>query len=237
MSSSYPHEIPVRNRLLAALPADLLASLRTRCSHVKLELRQPLYRAEGPIDAVYFPDGGMISMVMQLEDGVQAEVGVIGREGMLGTPLLFGVDTSYVESMVQIAGSAWRMEAGAFKRELETNAPLRALLLRYSEALQAQVAQTAACNGRHGLEQRLARWLLMAHVRVGADVLPLTQDFIAVMLGVHRPSITVTAGILQRAGLIRYAAGQITVLDRSSLEASSCECYGTVRRRFETLLE
>ena len=117
---------------------------------------------------------------------------------MLGTPLLFGVDTSYVESMVQIPGTAWRMEAGAFKRELETNAPLRARLLRYSEALQAQIAQTTACNGRHGLEQRLARWLLMAHAWVGADVLPLTQDFIATMLGVHRPSITVTAGILQR---------------------------------------
>ena len=138
--------------------------------------------------------------------------------------------------MVQLPGAALRMGAGAFRRELEVSAPLRALLLRYNEALQAQVMQTAACNGRHGLEQRLARWLLVARDRAEGDELALTQDFVAMMLGVHRPSVTVTAGILQRAGLIRYANGHITLLDRPGLEAAACECYGAVRQRFATLL-
>jgi CRP-like cAMP-binding protein len=178
----------------------------------------------------------MVSMVAELEDGTQAEVGIIGREGVTGTALLAGVETSFVEALVQIPGPALRMEARAFQREIEANAALRTLLFRYHEVLQSQISQTAACNGRHGLEQRLARWLLMAQDRVGEDLLPLTQDFIAMMLGVHRPSITVTAGILQRAGLIRYSAGVITVLDRASLEVSSCECYAAVRRRAATLL-
>ena len=167
---------------------------------------------------------------------MQAEVGIIGREGMLGMSLLSGVDTSFVEAMVQMPGTALRMGMTEFRRELETNAPFRAVLLRYNEALQAQVMQTAACNGRHELEQRLARWLLMARDRADGEELPLTQEFMAMMLGVHRPSITVTAGILQRAGLIRYSGGRVTLLDRSSLEAASCECYGAVKQRFATLL-
>jgi CRP-like cAMP-binding protein len=233
---SAPEPQAARNRLLAALPPDVLAQIRPKLTCVSLTNRQVLYPAEGPIEAVYFPEAGMVSMVSHLEDGVQAEVGIVGREGMVGVPLLCGVDTSFVEALVQMPGQALRMEAGAFRRELEANATLRALLFRYNEALHAQISQTAACNGRHGLEQRLARWLLMAHDRVDGDELPLTQDFIAIMLGVHRPSVTVTAGILQRAGLIRYAGGRITVLDRDSLEAASCECYDMVRRRFMALL-
>ena len=157
-------------------------------------------------------------------------------DGVLGHSLQSGIATSFVECMVQLPGTALRMSATAFKSEFEANAPFRTLMLRYNEALQAQVMQTAACNGRHGLEQRLARWVLMAHDRADSDDLPLTQDFIALMLGVHRPSITVTAGILQRAGLIRYAGGRITILDRASLEAASCDCYALVRRRFTLLL-
>ena len=233
---SAPDHPAVRNRLLAALPADVWAHIRPKLTSVSLTNRQVLYAAEGPIEAVYFPETGMISMISSLEDGVQAEVGIVGREGMLGVPLLSGVDTSFVEAMVQMPGQALRMEAGAFRQKVEANPTLRALLLRYHEALHAQVSQTAACNGRHDLEQRMARWLLMAHDRVDDDELPLTQEFIAMMLGVHRPSITVTAGILQRAGLIRYAGGRITMLDRDSIEAASCECYGMVQRRFMTLL-
>ena len=178
----------------------------------------------------------MISLVASMDDGMQAEVGVIGREGLLGVPLLLGVDTSFVEAMVQVPGTALRMGAREFRHELEVNAPFRALLLRYNEALQAQVMQTAACNGRHALEQRLARWLLMAHDRRAANELPLTQDLMAMMLGVHRPSVTVVAGALQRAGLIRYSGGKVTVLDRPRLEAVSCECYALVNRRFTALL-
>lgn len=222
--------------LLASLPPDVLNPLLQKLTPVPLNLRDMLYRADGPMEAVYFVTSGMISLVSNLEDGMQAEVGIIGREGMLGMSLLSGMNTSFVEAMVQLPGTALRMGAREFRQEVEVNAALRQALLRHSEALQAQVMQTAACNGRHGLEQRLARWLLMAHDRVDGDELHLTQDFIAMMLGVHRPSITVTAGILQRAGLIRYMAGRITILDRSSLEASACECYAAVRRRFAVIL-
>jgi CRP-like cAMP-binding protein len=230
-----PPFAPPCNRLLASLPPEALAHLLPKLSPVALSLRQILCLPDAPIDAVYFPESGMVSMVANLE-GTQVEVGVVGREGMVGTPLLAGVETSFAECMVQLPGTALRMGAGAFRAELEANAPLRALLLRYNEALQAQVMQTAACNGRHGLEQRLARWLLVARDRAEGDELPLTQDFVAMMLGVHRPSVTVTAGILQRAGLIRYANGHITILDRPSLEAAACECHGAVRRRFAALL-
>jgi CRP-like cAMP-binding protein len=174
--------------------------------------------------------------VSNLDDGTQAEVGIIGQEGVLGTSLLSGVDTSFVEAMVQMPGTALRIGITEFRQELEISAPFRAIMLRYNEAFQAQLMQTAACNAHHGLENRLARWLLMAHDRASRDELPLTQEFMAMMLGVHRPSITITAGILQRAGLIRYSGGRVTILDRLSLEAASCECYASVQRRFSALL-
>ena len=231
-----PQSTPVRNCLLASLPPDVLAGLLPKLSPVALAMRQPLYSPDAAVEAIYFPESGMISLVATLDDGMQAEVGIVGREGMLGMSLLSGEQTPFIESMVQMPGAALRMAVRDFRHELDANAPFRTLLLRYNEALHAQVMQTAACNGRHGLEQRLARWLLMAHDRADGDELPLTQDFMAMMLGVHRPSITVTAGILQRAGLIRYAGGRVTVIDRPSLEAASCECYGAVQRRFSTLL-
>src|SRR3954469_2424943 len=151
---SAPDHPAVRNRLLAALPPDVLAQIRPKLTSVSLTNRQVLYAAEEPIKAVYFHETGMTSMVSSLEDGVEAEVGIVGREGMVGRPLLSGVDTSFVETMVQLPGQALRMEAGAFRQELEANPAFRALLFRYNEALHAQVSQTAACNGRHGLEQR-----------------------------------------------------------------------------------
>jgi CRP-like cAMP-binding protein len=232
----FPDTPPVLNQLLAAVPDTALASILPKLTLIPLELRKEIFRADGPIEFVLFPQTGMISLVAHLDDGMQAEVGIIGKEGMLGAPLLSGVNTSFNEAMVQMSGSALRMSAADFRTEIEANAPFRTVLQRYSEAHQAQVMQTAACNGRHGLEQRLARWLLMASDRAQGANLPLTQDFIAMMLGVHRPSITVTAGILQRAGLIKYANGLVTVLDRDALEAASCECYHAVRRRFATLL-
>ena len=160
------------NGLLAALPADVREALMQKLTPVPLPLREVLYLADGPIEAVYFVTSGMISLVANLEDGMQAEVGLIGREGMLGTSLLSGVETSFVEAMVQLPGTALRMGARELRQEIEVNAPLRRILLRHTEALQAQVMQTAACNGkRHGLEQRLARWLLMAHDRAEGDEL------------------------------------------------------------------
>jgi CRP-like cAMP-binding protein len=224
------------NLLLASLPADMLAALMPKMTEVVLASRQSLYGADAIIDSVYFPDSGMVSLIANLDNGMQAEVGIVGREGVVGTSLIAGVDTSYVEAMVQMPGAARRLSAADFRLEFNTNTVFRGLLLRYNEALATQAMQTAACNGRHDLEQRLARWLLTTHDRSDRDDLPLTQEFMAMMLGVHRPSITIAAGILQRAGLIRYGGGRISILDRSGLEQTSCECYAAVRKRFKTLL-
>jgi CRP-like cAMP-binding protein len=222
--------------LLAALPADVLTGLLPKLTPFALSMRQPIYSPDTPIEAVYFPESGMFSLVTNLEDGAQAEVGLIGREGMLGVSLLSGIDTPFIESMVQMPGAALRMGVRDFLHEMDASPPFRAIVLRYNEALQAQIMQTAACNGRHELVQRFVRWLLMAHDRADQDQLPLTQEFMAMMLGVRRPSITVTAGILQKAGLVRYSGGRVTVLNRAGLEAASCECYGAVKRRYATLL-
>lgn len=236
MSHSHPSSpAGIRNYLLAALPGSVLSRLLPKLKPVMLLSGEILFLAEQPIEAVYFLDAGMTSLVAQLDEGIRAEVGIVGREGMVGMPLVFGVETAFMEAQVQIAGPALRMESRAFQQELEESPPFRAVLLRYAEAAQALVSQTAACNARHDLEQRLARWLLMAHDRSDRDEVPLTQDFLATMLAVHRPSITVTAGILQRAGFIQYRSGNITILDRSGLEAASCECYGIVQRRFAKL--
>ncbi len=179
---------------------------------------------------------GWISMVCTLDDGSQTEVGLVGREGMVGLPLIAGVDDGFEEAFVQANGQALQMDAGALRRSLDEMPPLRSLLLRYTEAMRNKATQLAACNGRHDLEQRLARWLLMAHDRSDGDELPVTQEFLAMMLCVYRPSVTVAAGILQRAGIIRYTRGQISVLDRAALEATSCDCYFSVSRRFDRLL-
>ena len=231
-----PQSSAVRNRLLAALPPEVLNQLLPKLHRVPLTVRDPLAAPEKPIEAVYFVESGWASMVANLDEGAQAEVGLIGREGMVGHALVTGVDTAFAEAFVQGPGEALRMEAGAFRRELDTHPALFQRLLRYVEAMHAQIMQTAACNGRHHIEQRLARWILMAHDRAESDDLPLTQEFLALMLCVQRPSITVVARTLQQAGIIRYASGTITVLDRDGLEATACDCYRAVRDRFDRLL-
>ena len=226
----------VRNRLLAALPPDVLAQLLPNLHRVGPPLRKTLAVPAKLIEAVYFVESGWVSMVTHLDEGTQAEVGLIGREGMVGQSLATGVDTAFAEAYVQGAGEALQMEAGAFKRELDAHPPLFRCLLRYTEAMHAQTMQTAACNGRHHIEQRLARWILMAHDRADGDELPLTQEFMAMMLCVQRPSVTVVARTLQQAGIIRYAQGRVTVVDRDGLEATACDCYRAVRERFDQLL-
>ena len=218
------------------LPPGALAQLLPKLRPVPLEAPNTLYAAEQRIEAVYFPEAGWSSMVADLVDGARAEVGLIGREGMVGLPLAFGVETAFSEAIVQCSGGALRMEAAVFRQALDEVPALRALLFRYSEALHVQVSQTAACNGHHGLEERLARWLLMAHDRTAGDDPPLTQEFLAVMLCVARPTVTLAARIPQRASLIRYGQGTITVLDRPGLEAASCECYSVVTRQYRRLL-
>ena len=235
MASPPPH-VAVRNQLLLALPPDVLARLLPRMRPVSLVVRETLVAPETRIEAVHFVESGYVSLVMTLEDGTQAEVGLAGREGMVGLPLVAGVDTAVSEAFVQAGGTALRMEAGAFRHALREEPALGPLLSRYGEAMQAQAMQTAACNGRHDLEQRLARWLLMAHDRVDGDEIPMTQEFLAIMLCVYRPSVTVAASTLQRAGIIRNGRGHVSVLDRPALEATACDCYAAVRRRFDTLL-
>ena len=224
------------NRLLAALPAADLARLWPQLEPVGLEMRETLHVSDEPIAAVYFPESGWVSMLALLADGRSAEVGLVGTEGMVGLPLLLGSDSSGTEAMVQASGTMLRLEAGAFRRALEESPALRTLLLRYALAFQQQVTQTAACNGHHALDQRLARWLLMAHDRAQGDEFPMTQEFLAMMLCVHRPGVTIAARLFQQAGLIRYGNGQMAITDREGLEAAACECYGVVRRQFDGLL-
>ena len=227
---------PLCNRLLAALPAEDMTRLRRRLESVELGLREIIHTPDKPITAVYFPESGWVSMMALLTDGNSAEVGIIGFEGMVGLPLLLGSDRSPTEAMIQAPGTFLRLEADAFREELDRSAPLRPLLLRYALAFQAQVTQTAACNGHHALDQRLARWLLIAHDRVEGDDFPMTQEFLAIMLCVHRPGVTIAARLFQQAGLIRYSNGEIKITDRAGLEAAACECHGVVAREFERLL-
>jgi CRP-like cAMP-binding protein len=203
---------------------------------VEMSFRSTLVLPDVPIHNVYFPESGWASLLVPLEDGDAAEVGLIGREGMIGLPLLFGVDRSITEALVQGAGTALAMEAGAFRRVLAENSALRDLLMRYAFALNTQLTMTAACNGRHLLEERLARWLLMSHDRVDGDEFPMTHEFLSMMLGVRRAGVTVAAGSLQKAGLIRYEQGRIQVMDRPGLENAACECHRVVTHEFRRVL-
>jgi CRP-like cAMP-binding protein len=231
-----PHGAGTRNRLLAALPPDGLARLRPRLEPVELPYGRSLHLPNSPIEAVHFVKAGAVSTLASFEDGALVEVGVVGREGLVGLPLVLGAAASPPEARVQMAGTALRLGAEAFREELGQSPAWGALLLRYALAFHALVAQGAGCNARHPLEQRLARWLLQAHDRAESDAFPMTQEFLGLMLGVRRAGGTVAAGILQKAGVIRYERGHIEVTDRPGLEAAACECHGIVRREFERLL-
>jgi CRP-like cAMP-binding protein len=226
----------VRNGLLAALPPDDFALLAPSLRPVRLDLKQTLHEPERPIEAVYFLEAGMVSLLARLEDGVAQEVGIVGREGVVGLAVALGAESVGTEAMVQADGAALRVDADELRMAFERSAALRALLLRYAQALHAQVTQTAACNGRHTVDERLARWMLMAHDRADGDEFVMTQEFMAIMLGVRRAGVSVAAGILQKAGLIGHTYGRVIILDRAGLEAASCECYAAVRRQFERLL-
>ena len=225
-----------RNRLLTALPPGDLARLWPQLERVELVFRDTLHASEEPITAVYFPETGYVSRLAPMDDGDSAEVGLIGPEGMTGLAVVLGGDYDGFELLVQMPGTALQMDAAAFRGALDSIPSLRAGLLRYTLAHFEQVARTAACNGRHMLEVRLARWLLMAHDRVEGDEFPMTHEFMSMMLGVRRAGVTVAASTLQKAGLIRYERGRIEITDRSGLEAATCECYGIARRAYDRLL-
>ncbi|WBV44365.1 Crp/Fnr family transcriptional regulator [Pseudoroseomonas cervicalis] len=233
MASDPAYPPPPRNRLLASLPPADRARLWPKLERVEYKLRHLLLQPEAPITEVHFPESGWASMVVLLADGKSAEVGMVGPEGMVGLPLLLGSDVSAVESMVQSPGPMLRLGAADLAAALEDSPTLRPALLRAMLSFHQQVTQTAACNGHHALDQRLARWLLMAHDRAGSDEFPMTQEFLALMLCVHRPGVTVAARLFQQAGLIRYERGQMSITDRAGLEAAACECYGAMRRYCE----
>jgi CRP-like cAMP-binding protein len=224
------------NRLLAALPPEDLARLRPRLQRVELPFDRTILPADGKVEALLFVESGMVSLLATLEGGEQVEVGIAGREGLIGLPLVLGDDRSLVEARVQLEGTALRLGAAALRDAMDESAALRGLLLRYAQAFQIQVTLSAACNARHLIEHRLARWLLIAHDRAGADEFSMTHEFMALMLGVRRPGVTIAANTLQKAGLIQYGRGRITITDRPSLEAASCECYHVNRREFGRLL-
>ena len=226
----------VRNHLLAALPRTDLARLWPKLHPVGLETSAILHVAQAPIEYVYFCETGWVSMIADFANGTRAEVGLIGHEGVVGLPLALGIETASNEAMVQGSGVALSMEAHLFRQALDEVPLLRAQVLRFNEAMHVQVSQTAACNGHHSLEARLIRWLLMAHDRTEGDQLALTHEFLALMLCVHRPSVTIAARLLQSAGLIRYTNGSVTVIDRPGLEAACCECYAAVRHQYHRLL-
>jgi CRP-like cAMP-binding protein len=214
------------NQLLAALPPDVFERVAPTLDVVPLKLKQFLQKAGEPVREVYFPGGGFCSLVTVLEDGRMVEVATIGREGMLGMSTVLNGDLSPSASMVQAETDiCYRMSSDAFRDEMERRGPFYTLLTRYGQALVGFIMQSTACNAVHTVEQRLARWLLMAHDRVGKDDFPLTQEFAAMMLGASRPTVTVVAGTLQKAGLITYNRGHLTIVDREKLESASCECY------------
>jgi CRP-like cAMP-binding protein len=224
------------NRLLTLLRAEDRERLFPHLEPVVLEYRRPLYNASEPIEFVHFIESGVGSLVLTLANGQAAEVGTIGNEGIVGLPVLLGDETGPTSVYVQVPGTGQRMRAEIFRRELERSAPMRATMLRYAHAFFNQVALSAACASLHSLEQRCCRWMLMTHDRMQSDEFLLTQEFLAMMLGVRRAGVSVAAAGLKRARLIRYIRGNVTIIDRKGLELRSCECYGVSKREFDRLL-
>ena len=225
------------NRLLAALPPEELDRIRPALETVHLGIREYFYEEGSPAGHVWFPHRGVVSLLNRVPEGRAVEFATVGNEGFVGVQVLLGAASMPSMAFAQIPVVASRMEAGAFRAALGANPAFHALLLRYTMALLNQTAQNAACNRAHPIEERCARWLLMTHDRVNRDRhFPLTQEFLVQMLGVRRASVSVAQAMLQKAGLIRYARGTISILDREGLEAAACPCYGVLRAEFDRLL-
>jgi len=224
------------NHLLGALPSDVYGRLRPNLELVPLELGASVYEAGGRQSYVYFPTDSIVSLLYVMKDGASAEIAVVGNDGLVGISLFMGGDTTPSRAVVQSAGSAYRLRAKMLKAEFEFGGELQHLVLRYTQALITQMAQTAVCNRHHSIEQQLCRWLLLSADRLPTNVLTMTQDLIANMLGVRREGVTASAGKLQEDGLIRYSRGRITILDRARLEKRVCECYAVVRKECDRLL-
>ncbi|SEG88680.1 Crp/Fnr family transcriptional regulator [Marinobacterium lutimaris] len=227
---------PRQNHLLAALPEDEYARISPHLERVTLPLGYVLYESGHELRHVYFPTDAIVSLLYVMLDGASAEVAVIGREGIIGIALFMGGETMPNRAVVQSAGYAYRLPGQLLKREFDNSIELQHLLLRYTQALLTQMAQTAVCNRHHTLDQQLCRWLLLSRDRLPSDELLMTQELIANMLGVRREGVTAAAGKLQAAGLIHYHRGHITIVDRAGMEARTCECYEVVKREYDRLL-
>jgi CRP-like cAMP-binding protein len=227
---------PKLNHLLEALPPEDYERLFEHLELQELALGDVLYEPGRAMRHVYFPTTAIVSMLYVMEDGASAEIAIVGNEGILGISLFMGGETTPSRAVVQSAGYGYRMKANLMKGEFERYGSLMHLLLRYTQALITQMAQTAVCNRHHSVDQQLCRWLLLSLDRLASNELTMTQELIANMLGVRREGVTEAAGKLQSAGLIEYRRGKITVLDRPRLQARSCECYQVVKREFDRLL-
>ena len=224
------------NRLLESLPVTDRRRMLAGCETVELVFADRLSTPGEPLQHVYFPIGGFISLIMPVDDSAALEVGMVGNEGMFGTPLALGVDISPVRAVVQGAGTALRMDAAAFRRELARSAALRQRIERYIFVQLSQLAQTAACTRFHVVEARLARWLLMTQDRAQTNAFHITQEFLAFMLGVRRVGVTKAARSLQQREMIQYSRGNITVLDRRGLKAAACGCYKADLESYDRML-
>ncbi|HZB90778.1 MAG TPA: Crp/Fnr family transcriptional regulator [Stellaceae bacterium] len=231
-----PAPPPSGNRLLAALPPDDRERLRCQGEWRELTPRQTLIVPGRRIDYVYFLEDGIVSLLQPLQDGAMIEIALVGREGLIGVPVVLGAPVSQAEAIVQTPGHALRLRASVLRQEMTRHPALLDLLLRYVLALHVQVAQAVACNGRHPVPKRLARWLLAAGDRIGGEALALSHETLAEMLGMRRASVTVALGALRRAGLIHNSPGHIAILDAKELEASACECYRVVKDEYARLL-
>jgi CRP-like cAMP-binding protein len=232
---SDPHN-PCQNHLLAALPAEESAHILPHLELVPMPLGETVYEPGIQMRHVYFPTTCIVSLLYVMEDGDSAEIAVVGNEGIVGVSLFMGGESTTSRAVVQSAGHAYRLKGQLLKDAFFRAGPMQHLLLRYTQALLTQMAQTAVCNRHHSVDQQLCRWLLLSLDRLPSNELIMTQELIANMLGVRREGVTEAAGNLQRAGLIHYSRGRITVVDRPGLEARVCECYQVVKKEFDRLL-
>ena len=232
---SSPHS-PNQNHILSALPTEEFGSLAAHLELVEMRLGEILYEPCGQLQHAYFPTTAIVSLHYVTESGASAETAGVGNEGVVGISLYMGGDTTPSSAVVQTAGHGYRLDRHLLKQEFNRGGLLHRLLLRYTQALITQMNQTAACNRHHSLEQQLCRWLLLTLDRLPSNELVMTQELVASMLGVRREGVTEAAGNLQRAGLIRYRRGHISVLERSGLETAACECYAVVKKELGRLL-
>jgi len=225
-----------KNQLLGLLSPDNYDRIAPHLTKLGLESGQVLYEPNEIMDFAYFPSTAMISVVSIMEDGATTEIGLIGNEGMVGLPIILGGKQTISQAIVQVSGDCWKLNGATLLREFNQTPELQRLLLIYTQARLTQVSQSAACNRQHKIEERLARWLLSVHDCVQADEIPLTQEFVANMLGVRRSGVTIAANSLQQSGMIRYRRGKITLTDHDALEKTACECYSLVQSEYIRLL-